>query len=46
MRVDKLPVVKKGIFLVRFEAMDSRDNVFAGNYFFDKKASYYETMES
>lgn len=35
--VDKVVAVKKGIFLVRFRAVDSRDKVLDGHYFFDKK---------
>lgn len=37
MNVDKAAMIKKGVFLVRFQAMDSRDKVLDGHYFFDKK---------
>lgn len=30
-------MIKKGVYLVRFATMDSRDNVLAGHYFFNKK---------
>lgn len=35
--VDKVAVVKKGMFLVRFKAMESRDRVMEGHYFFVRK---------
>ncbi|XP_048489821.1 uncharacterized protein LOC125491779 [Beta vulgaris subsp. vulgaris] len=35
--VDKVALIKRGVFLVRFNAMDSRDSVLNGHYFFDKK---------
>ena len=35
--VDKVMVVKKGIFPVLFRAMESRDNVLDGHYFFNNK---------
>ena len=35
--VDKVAVIKKGIFIVRFDATDNRDKVLQGNYFFDNK---------
>lgn len=37
LNVDKAAMIKKGVFLVRFQAMDSRDKVLDGHYFFDKK---------
>lgn len=37
LNVDKVTLVKKGIFLVRFHAMDSRYHVLNGHYFFDNK---------
>lgn len=30
-------MIKKGIFLVRFKAMDARDKVLEGHYFLDNK---------
>lgn len=30
-------LIKRGIYLVRFAAMESRDKVLAGHFFFDKK---------
>ncbi|XP_056698498.1 uncharacterized protein [Spinacia oleracea] len=35
--VDKVVLVKKGVFLVRFLTMDMRDNVTSGHFFFDNK---------
>lgn len=37
LNIDKVAMVKKEMFLVRFHAMDSRDKVLEGHYFFDKK---------
>lgn len=34
LKVNKVVMVKKGVYLVRFLTMDSRDKVFAGHYFF------------
>lgn len=36
-KVDKVVFVKKGMYLVRFNAMKSRDKVLAGHFFFDNK---------
>ena len=33
----KVATVKKGIFLVRFKAVESRDRLLENHYFFDKK---------
>ena len=33
----KVAMVKRRMFLVRFQTMDARDQVLAGNFFFDKK---------
>lgn len=35
-KVDKVAMVKRGVFLVRFPAIDSRDKVLQGHYFFYK----------
>lgn len=35
--VDKVAMIKRGVFLVRFNAMDSRDLVLNEHYFFDRK---------
>ena len=35
--MDKVVMARKGIFLVRFLAMDTRDKVLNGYYFFDNK---------
>ncbi|XP_056698601.1 uncharacterized protein [Spinacia oleracea] len=37
LNVDKVVMVRKGVFLVRFLTMDSRDKVLKGHYFFDSK---------
>ncbi|XP_021858773.1 uncharacterized protein [Spinacia oleracea] len=37
LNVDKVVLVKRGIYLVRFKTMDSRDKVLTGHYFFDSK---------
>lgn len=36
-KVDKVALIKKGVYLVRFSAMDSRDRVLNGHYFSEKK---------
>lgn len=36
-KVDKVAIVKRGVYLVRFQAMDLRDKVLQGHYFFHKK---------
>ena len=36
-KVDKVAMVKRGMFLVRFQTMDARDQVLVGHFFFDKK---------
>ena len=36
-KVDKVVMVKKGVFLVRFMTMEARDKMLTGHYFFDKK---------
>ena len=35
--MDKVVVISKGVYLVRFNAMDSRESVLQGHYFFDSK---------
>ena len=35
--VDKITLIKRGVFLVRFNVMDSPDSVLNGHYFFNKK---------
>lgn len=35
--VDKVAMIKKGIYLVMFKAIGTRDKVLACYYFFDKK---------
>ena len=35
--VDKVALIRKGVFLVRFQTMDSMGEVLEGHYFFDKK---------
>ena len=37
LKVDKVVLVKKGVYLVRFLSMESRDKVLQGHYFFDSK---------
>ncbi|XP_021836936.1 uncharacterized protein [Spinacia oleracea] len=37
LNVDKVVMVKRGVFIVRFFTMDSRDKVLDGHYFFDSK---------
>ncbi|XP_021857550.2 uncharacterized protein [Spinacia oleracea] len=37
LNADKVVMVRKGVFLVRFLTMDSRDKVLTGHYFFDSK---------
>ncbi|XP_056691612.1 uncharacterized protein [Spinacia oleracea] len=37
LNVDKVVMVRKGVFLVRFLTMDSKDKVLRGHYFFDSK---------
>lgn len=37
LKVDKVSMVKKGVYLVRFQTMESRDKVLAGHNFFDSK---------
>ncbi|XP_056695788.1 uncharacterized protein [Spinacia oleracea] len=37
LNVDKVVMVKRGVFIVRFLTMDSRDKVLDGHYFFDNK---------
>ncbi|XP_021861971.2 uncharacterized protein [Spinacia oleracea] len=37
LKVDKVVLVKKGVYLVRFLSMESRDKVLKGHYFFDNK---------
>lgn len=36
-KLDKVVMVKKGMFLVRFHTMDMRDKVLTGHFFFDGK---------
>ena len=36
-KLDRVALMKKGVYLVRFSMMDSRDKVLNGHYFFDKK---------
>lgn len=35
--VDNVAIINRGVSLVRFQAMDSRDAVLNGHFFFDKK---------
>lgn len=37
LNVDKVVMVKKGMFIVHFLTMDSRDKFLSGHYFFDSK---------
>lgn len=34
--IDKVVMVRKGLFMIRFHAMDMRDKVLGGSYFFDQ----------
>lgn len=43
--MDKMVMAKKGVCLVMFFTMDSRDRVCARHYFFDSKPLIFVTME-
>lgn len=44
--IDKIRVVIKRIILVRFKAMNLRDNVLDGHYFFDKKPMVLKPLDT
>ena len=46
LNVDKVIMVKRGVFIVRFLTMDSRDKVLNGHYFFDSKPLIMKPWDS
>ncbi|XP_048490011.1 uncharacterized protein LOC125491972 [Beta vulgaris subsp. vulgaris] len=36
-KVDKVAMIHKGVFIVRFSSMDNRDKILLGHYFFDNE---------